>query len=374
MTSKTRVLMLLPNLNGGGIEKTFLHLYQVLDRDRIEPSILVHEKIGHFVDTLDDSYTIDFVNDREYRRTDLPGLLWATLQHARSTDVILAANEGRAAFLGLLAAKILNKPAIAVLNFNWSEFKKEVSWRQTLALKIYGWSDRIVACSQGTADSFLALVNLDPKLLEVIYTGMPASDIRQKAQNPLPDDIKDLFDKPTIVNVGRLDPQKGQEFLIAASAILLRQGLDFNVIIIGAGGLLDQLKQQAADLGIADSVHFLGYQTNHYRFVKKATLFCLSSRFEGAPLVLYEALICGTPVVSTDCPSGPAEILKGGEYGILVKSEDPEALAKGLAPVLTDTAKRQELSELALRRALDFDEKHWAERWSTLIESVRENH
>jgi glycosyltransferase involved in cell wall biosynthesis len=367
---RIKVLILLPNLVGAGGQRAILNLYRSLDPSRFELSLLAQEKIGIFLQEIDDKININFILDREYQRTDLPYLLAETIRHARSADLILGGLEGRATFFGLVAAKLLRKPIIVWLHIDWSPFLKLVSWRQKLSLKAYTFADRIIACSQGVADSFPKIVSVDPSRLQAIYNGIPSYKVLQNAEEPLPDSVRGIFEKPTVIMVGRLDPQKGYDYLIEAHAILIRKGIQHNLIIIGEGELLEQLQQQVANLGVSNSVHFLGFQHNPHKFMKHATVFALSSRFEGFGLVLAEALFCGTPIVSTDCPSGPSEILEGGKYGILVKPEDPQALAEGIETVLCDEAKREHLAKLSRLRSETFDERKIAAKWEALFEEL----
>lgn len=362
--------MLIPDLDGGGIQRTVLNLYKSIDTNLFDVSILAHEKLGDFLQDLDENIKINFVKDRPYRRTDLPYLFAATVRHARNTDIILGANEGRATFLGLLAAKLLRKPIIAWLHFDWGEFIKIQSWKQKLSLQIYTRVDRIVACSQGVADSFSKIVPVAPSRLKTIRPGMSAEPILQQADEPLPTSVRSLFEYPTVLTIGRLEYQKGHEYLIEAHALLIRKGIQHNLIIIGKGGLLNKLQEQAANLGVSSSVHFLGFQKNPYKFMKKASIFVLSSRFEGNPVVLVEALFCGAPIVSTNCPSGPNETLEAGKYGVLVKSEDPKALADEIEEVLCNKARREQLSQLALKRSEAFEERGIAAQWEALFQEV----
>src|SRR5919202_1602647 len=113
---KIKVLMLIPNLVGAGGQRAVLNLYRSIDPNRFELSLLVQEKIGTFLQDIDDKININFVLEREYRRTDLPYLLTETIRHARSADIILGGLEGRATFFGLIAAKLLRKPIIVWLH------------------------------------------------------------------------------------------------------------------------------------------------------------------------------------------------------------------------------------------------------------------
>ncbi len=296
--------------------------------------------------------------------------MFVTIQEASRSDIVVGANEGRATFIGLLAAKIVRKPFIAWVHNNWTYFKDVNTWRGVLALKIACiLSDKVVICSEGAAGSIMELVGRISNL-RMIYNGIPTDSIRKLADEPLPDPLGKIYDRPTVVTVGRLDYQKGHEYLISAHAQLLRERIPHNLVIVGQGGLLPELQQQAASLGVTDSVHFVGFHTNPYPFMKRATVFALPSRFEGFGLALAEAMACGTPVVSFNCPSGPEEILDGGKYGLLAKPESPESLAEEIKQLLCNPKLHEKFAQLALQRSQVFDAVNFARDWEVLFKEV----
>lgn len=157
---------------------------------------------------------------------------------------------------------------------------------------------------------------------------------------------------PVLVAAGKLSAQKDYPTLLEAFAAL-RQRRTALLVILGDGEELDRLERLCGDLGIARDVRFMGYVRNPYAFFRHASVFVMSSRHEGMPTALIEAMACGCPVVSTDCPSGPAEILAAGRYGRLVPVGDAEALAEAIHRTLEAPVPRQVLVERA--RAFSFD-------------------
>ncbi len=367
---KIRVLILLPNLVGAGGQRAVLNLFHALDRESFEPKLLVQEKIGSFLPEAENLEGVELILNREFNRSDLPFLIGETTKHARSSDIILAGLEGRASFCGLIAAKIARKPVVAWVHIDWRAFLEMVSWRQKISLRSYIFADHIVACSMGAAASFADLFSIPNDRISTIYNGVPLERVRENADAALPEHLKTIFEQRTVVMVGRLDEQKGYSYIIDAHAQLIRQGLDHNLVIVGEGKLLSQLKAQAELLGVAGSVHFVGFQVNPHLFIKRATIFALSSVFEGFGLVLVEALACGTPIVSTNCPSGPAEVLADGKYGLLVPPKDPAALATGLHRLLVDAAERDRFGRLGPGRAKTFDERARMKEWEDLLRKV----
>jgi glycosyltransferase involved in cell wall biosynthesis len=166
----------------------------------------------------------------------------------------------------------------------------------------------------------------EPASLRVIPNPCPIPAIREAMQAPEPD----LPSGPYIVNVARLVPAKDHALLLRAYA---RSGVTLPLVLVGDGRERERLEALAGELGIAERVIFAGQRQNPYPWMHHARLFVLSSRFEGMGIVLFEALACGTPVLSVDCPGGIRSILKGGLEGSVVP-HDEESLARGLQAAL----------------------------------------
>jgi GalNAc-alpha-(1->4)-GalNAc-alpha-(1->3)-diNAcBac-PP-undecaprenol alpha-1,4-N-acetyl-D-galactosaminyltransferase len=159
--------------------------------------------------------------------------------------------------------------------------------------------------------------------------------------------IEPLLPKPTLIAVGRLAPQKGFDLLITAFAKIQHDYPDWHLTILGEGESRVELEALRAEFQLIDRVHLPGKVTNVHDYLRQADIFVMSSRCEGFPNALCEAMACGLPVISTDCLSGPREIITNGVDGILVATEDVEALAMGLEKLMSDPAKRQQLAHAA---------------------------
>lgn len=191
---------------------------------------------------------------------------------------------------------------------------------------------QLVAVSRGGAKSLreaMLLWPFTPASLSVIANPCPLDHIRQRLREPQ----AELPNEPYIVSIGRLVPSKDHALLLRAYA---RSGVGLPLVLVGAGQEQTRLKQLADSLGIADQVIFTGQQANPYPWMHHAQLFVLSSRFEGMGIVLFEALACGTPVLSVDCPGGIRDILKG-ELEPCVVEHSEQALAQGLRDHISDT-------------------------------------
>ena len=209
-------------------------------------------------------------------------------------------------------------------------------------------ADKIICVSNGVKDILLKYYPSFNSRTKVIYNIFNIADIINKSN-------KFKVEGTNIISVGRLDKMKGFYELINAFAILKSRGYPWKLCILGSGPELDNLIALTCELNIAESVSFLGYQENPFPYIKAADLFVLSSNSEGFGNVLVEALALSKPIVATDCPTGPAEILGDGKYGYLVPVGDLEKLVNGIEKVMTDVELRNNYINLAYSRAYEFD-------------------
>lgn len=223
-----------------------------------------------------------------------------------------------------------------------SRIKKWI-WYASMRL-FYRGVDRIIAVSQGVADDVLAITRLPTGRVAVVQNPVVTPELERLAKAPAPHAWFNPHDRPVILGAGRLTRQKDFESLVRAFAIV-RSRQPCRLIILGEGALRARLESVAGELGVRTDVSLPGFAPNPYAFMAHADLFVLSSSWEGSPNVLTEALAVGTPVVSTDCPSGPREILVGGRYGKLVTVGDVAALAQAMEQTLADPPPRHMLLE-----------------------------
>jgi glycosyltransferase involved in cell wall biosynthesis len=204
-----------------------------------------------------------------------------------------------------------------------------------LAPYLYPRADAIIAVSAGVADDLSASTGLERRRIKVINNPVVTDELLTLAREDFHHPWLEPGAPPVILAAGRLAPAKDYPTLLRAFA-KVRSALPCRLMVLGDGGLLDQLTQLAMDLGIKHDVEFSGFLINPYAAMSRAALFVLSSRWEGSPNALVEAMACGVPVVATDCPSGPREILSGGKYGPLVPVGDVDALATAMTSVLAN--------------------------------------
>ena len=210
----------------------------------------------------------------------------------------------------------------------------------------YPCADAVVGVSLGVTSEFDKMPKIARERIHTVYNPISFEYITRKALEPVTHRWLDSPDYPVIVAIGKLIKRKGFSTLLRAFARLVSQR-PARLIVLGEGRFREKLLALAKRLGVAEYVDFPGFAENPFFFLANANLFVLSSQKEGLPTVLIEAMICGCPVVSTDCQHGPREILEDGRHGPLVPVDDAEALATAMASVLDKPPPRETLQDRA---------------------------
>ena len=246
------------------------------------------------------------------------------------------------------------RPRVIYCIHNVSRWFEELPPTKRLLAKPMTWlmlriADGVIAVSRGAAREFSQSFGFAENRIQVIYNPVVVPEIYEKASEPLDHPFFREGSAPVILGVGRLTKQKDFPTLIRAFA-LVRKQYPVQLIILGEGEERSELRGLTRELGLEPHVSMPGFVENPYQYMKRASVLVLSSAWEGLPGVLVEAMALGTPVVSTNCPSGPEEILEGGKYGPLVPVGDPQALAEAILHVLRNPPD----PELLRNRAREF--------------------
>ncbi|MDF1881211.1 glycosyltransferase, partial [Sulfurimonas sp. MAG313] len=236
----------------------------------------------------------------------------------------------------------------------------------------YPKADLIIPNAIGTEQDLINAFNIDKNKIQVIHNLLDIKKIFELQKEPVEMD-ESIF---TFVTVGRFFDQKNHLLLIKTM-----KDINAKLIIIGDGVLRDELENTIVEYKLENKVFLLGQQANPYKYLSKADCFVLSSDYEGFPNVLLEALACKLPIISTDCQSGPREILAPGsdvnfqlkddieigEYGILTAVGNSESLLKAMKRIFTDSVLRKTLIKKADTRASAFDKNIIIEEWIGLL-------
>ncbi len=218
-------------------------------------------------------------------------------------------------------------------------------WRRHRELRrIYGAADQVFCVSHGVAQTMSRILQRPASSFPVLPNPIVTPELDALARAPLDHPWFAPGEPPVVMGVGRLSRIKNFPLLVRAFA-RVRQRMPLRLLILGDGKQRGELLRLAARLGVADDVALPGFVLNPYVYMRRAGLFVLSSLWEGFGNVLVEAMACGTPVVATDCPSGPAEILGGGKYGPLVPIGNDVVLAEAIEETLRSPLSEEVLKE-----------------------------
>jgi glycosyltransferase involved in cell wall biosynthesis len=232
------------------------------------------------------------------------------------------------------------------MNMSHRTRQARFGWIMRLLMRWRYGRSLIVAAARGITRDLEE--NFAARRTVVIPNGLDAQRIRDLAE-------RSIAPPPTgeryFIAVGRLTPQKDYATLLRAFALVRQKGVRQQLLILGDGECRADLEKLRDELQIEDAVHFLGHQPNPYPFIKQASALVLSSIFEGFAYVPLEAMALGIPCICTDCPSGPADILGDGEFGLLVPPANPEALAEAMLKLATDPAAHAQFAERARIRS-----------------------
>jgi glycosyltransferase involved in cell wall biosynthesis len=358
-----KIAIFLASLRGGGAERNMLRLANSFAEQGLKVDLILAQKDGAYFSEI--SPQVHLVQ-LEAKRVlwSLPKLV-AYLQQEQPAYLICAMDHVNLVGLG---AKILagSSTRIIVTVRNTFSSSKQFRWQDPIINRLmhycYPWADSIVAVSAGVADNLATTVNLPRNSIKVIYNPVVTPDLLLKAQATIDHPWFSSSEPPVILGVGRLTPQKDFPTLIQAFAIT-QQYRSTRLMILGEGKERPKLEALIKELGLENRVSLPGFVSNPFAFMAKAALFVLSSAWEGLPTVLIEAIAVGTPVLATNCQSGPEEILAGGKYGNLVSVGDVEGLAQAIVATLDHPIS----PEILRSRAKDFSQEKSTNEYLKLL-------
>jgi len=353
--SSRRIAVFLQDLYGGGAEHVMLRLASgMAEQGRAVDLVLVRRE-GAFAGKVPPSVRIIELGTRRtinsvlalgrYLRRERPAVLMTALVH-----VNIAALLARLTAPGTTRVVLTEHNQIS-MNIPPSP-SATLRFAYRLVPLLYPRASRIIAVSDGVADDLSRFSGVERNRIDVVQNPVVTPEMAALADEPVDHPWFAPGEPPVILGVGRLSDQKDFATLLRAFA-LVRSRRPARLVILGEGGYRAELEQLVAQLGIGADVDLPGFAGNPFAYMSKASLFVLSSKFEGLPGALIEAMACGTPVVATDCPSGPREILEGGSLGGLVPVGDPESLATAIGAALDQPTPPDRLRAKAAEYTVD---------------------
>ena len=360
--NRSRIALYVPNLSGGGAERVMVTVANALVEEGHAVDLVLVKAKGDYTDLLDDGVrVVDLEASRilaslskliRYLRAQRPDALLSTLFF---TNVMAT----------LACWWVEDPPRLVLREANTVSAKGAQAdhWKYRLmpilSRWFYPWADRVVTVSEAAGDDLIEVTGLAEEKVRTIYNPVVTENLKEQAREPVDHPWFQTEAPPVVLGAGRLEKQKDFGTLIRAFS-RVRTDRAARLVVLGRGSRKERLRTLADELGVRDDVLLPGFVDNPFKYMAEASVFVLSSRFEGLPGVLIQAMATGCPVVSTDCPSGPREILKNGQYGPLVPVGEPKALAEGIQTVFADPPSTRTMK----RRANRFSRENSTERYS----------
>ena len=363
--NKPRIAFFLPNLYGGGAERITINLLKGMSSQDIDLDLVLADAEGPLLKQVPKNVRI--VNLASLRVLKaIPALSHYLKENKPFALVSHLAHANVAAVFARELAR--TKTKLMLVEHNTLTFAESKLWRGKFVPLFMKWlyprANFVVGVSEGVSEDIKFQLGLEQEKVNTIYNPVVDDKLFLKAKTCLnhPWFAKNAL--PVFLAVGRLTDQKDFSTLIKAFALVRKKRLA-RLIILGEGEARAELEATVKGLGISEDVSLPGFVDNPYAYMAKSSAFVLSSSWEGLPTVLIEAMACGCPVVSTDCPTGPKEILEAGKYGELVAVGDAVALSKAMLNVLDNPIN----SEILAQRTQDFSIDKAVSKYLELLSS-----
>jgi len=375
---KIKITFFLPALEAGGAERTMIRLLCGLNKEVFQPTLLLGKIRGPLIKEISEEVLVKELNFSHIRyalfkliryfQKEKPEIFVSFLSHLNVFSVL---------------AKIFSRIKTKLIISERTTFSHLPEITKTAKNKLlasiflkplvrltYPLADAIVCVSKGVAEDISQyLPSSKRNKIKVIYNPVVSDELYTLANQPV--DHPWFLDKetPVILAVGRLTKAKDYPTLLKAFSLISKKK-NVYLIIIGEGEERKNLEELIDKLDISENIALLGFEENPYKYMKKASVFVLSSSREGFPNVLVEAMTCGLPVVSTDCSSGPNEIIENGKNGILVPVGDEKALAEAILKILTNPSLTQKFSLEGKKTAQNFTLEKSVKEYEKLFQEV----
>ena len=361
MPDKQRIALFIPSLHGGGAERVMLNLAQGFVAEGRDVDLVLVKAEGVYLKAVPDTVNVIDLNCGRVL-TSLFKL--AVYLHRQKPKVLLSAMDHAniVAILARIIAASTTKIAVSVHSTLSVEVEKSPSWRGKIIPwfinRCYPKADAVITVSTGVADDLANVTRLQRDSITVVYNPVVTPELLQQSMQPIEHQWFLPCKVPVLLAVGRLSEPKDFRTLIKAFAIIKKQR-KCRLLILGEGEQRQMLEQLVKHLNLQNEVLLPGFVDNPYAYMKQADVFVLSSAWEGLVTVLIEAMACGTPVVSTDCPSGSSEILQDGKFGRLVPVGDAKALAAAVLKTLDEPLDAESLQLRANDFSMDNSVQHY---------------
>jgi glycosyltransferase involved in cell wall biosynthesis len=333
---KKKILFVRPTLGYGGADRVTLNLLKGFDRDLYLCDLALMRAEGEFISDLPNDVTVFDLKAKSLWQ------MWKPLMKlVNSSDYdILYSTCGGASMPMMLAAILARYRGITVVserNILFPPKKSKTKRRLMLLFKkiLYQKATWVTAVSKGVQQECIEILGTPKASTIVVNNPIINDDLLLGKEEKLENDFFKKFES-IVLAIGRFEWQKDYDTLLNAFALVLKKQASVGLYILGKGPLEKHFRHKTKLLGISNNVCFGGFDKNPFKYLSACDVYVLSSRHEGMPGVLIQAMACGAACVSTDCPTGPNELIKDGENGYLVKVGDENGLSERILNVLEE--------------------------------------
>jgi glycosyltransferase involved in cell wall biosynthesis len=366
-----KLLFVISSLGGGGAEKVLVDLISSLERRKYNILIVVFTENTAFRKHLPPH--IKVINLKKKSRWDFLKLILklGKILNKYSPTIVISSLVYTNILTGLASLLQKRKSVLILWEHNYPPkylSKARLSKIKRFLIQLtYNKADTVITVSNKIRDCLSEEFKINPSNIKTIYNPIITDILVQKSKKKVEHPFFSVKNSKVIISVGRLTEQKRFDLLLKAFSLVRRESEDARLILLGKGHLKKDLQKLTKELNINNWVDFVGFKANPYAWMAKADIFVLSSDREGFPVVLIEAMACGVPIISTDCLTGPNELITNNKNGLLIPTGNEDTLAKTILNLLKDEKLRKEFSENGKHRAKDFDIKKVTPKFEELF-------
>jgi len=358
INKRKKVGVFIYSLDGGGAERVVSILLKEVCKRTEVVLILMSDKIVYPIPDTVEVLLLENSNGSEinlFKFLKIPILAWKfnSLCKVHNIGTVLSFMN-RPSYISALSRHFKNNSRLVIFERStpsemYKDFSPKSILNKFLIRVLYSKSDLVVSNSAGNRNDLINNFGLKENSVLTLNNPIDVKRILKMSKSSVNVD----FSRFSFISVGRIDEGKNHNLLLEAYKRL--DAPNSQLIIVGDGPLKHRLVKKINDYNLEEKVLIIGFDSNPYKYMARSDVFLFSSNYEGFPNVLVEALSCGLPVVSTDCRSGPREILENGKYGVLTKVGSVESMTRSMDRLYLDADYRRSLSQKALTRALEFD-------------------
>ena len=369
---KKNILFIIHDISNAGIERVCLDILNGVNKEKYGLFVLLYQSKGQntFDVNLPENITY-FKRDIRTVRNKICRIIYLFYQIVRSikksnAKLIVSFIPFTNSIIFIIHSFMCYEHIATqhnLLSRDISLLKGKASIYKALLWKfIYKRLQYLITVSNSIKKDLISNFGVKENKVKVIYNGVDLERINQSIKNKL-----DISIDKYIVYVGRIEYQKSVDTLIQAFSIVRKSLNDLNLIVMGEGSLLVEIKKKVENIGCMQTIHFIGFQSNPYIYIKNALCLVLPSLFEGFGCVITEAMACGTPVIATNI-EGPKEIITHGYNGLLFAPKDYEKLAMEIEKIINNEDLRKILISNGLRTVMKYTNMH--EQYEELFDSI----